>query len=138
VNRKLVDYETSILGYLHLLSLFFRTGLLSRDGAGAVVKSSKFIMINDMSSTSLRIGAITSEHRNFEPKIKEILIRTVNSRNFSCKSINRLKCVLMWYLSGNRLVTILLQTTRLCLMKNQTIRRCSVPRNTSSVKNFLN
>lgn len=59
-----------LIGYLHLLSLFFRTGLFSRDGAGAVVKSSKFIMINDMSSTSLRIGAITSEHRNFEPKIK--------------------------------------------------------------------
>lgn len=75
MNRTIVDYVTRILGYLHLLSLFFRTGLLSRDGAGAVVKSSKFIMINDMSSTSLRIGAITSEHRNFEPEIIKILIR---------------------------------------------------------------
>lgn len=53
--------------YLHLLSRAFPTGLLSNELEGTVVKSSKFIIIRLMSSTSLRIGAITSEHRNFEP-----------------------------------------------------------------------
>lgn len=58
--------------YLHLLSRAFPTGLFSNELEGTVVKSSKFIIIRLMSSTSLRIGAITSEHRNFEP-VKEII-----------------------------------------------------------------
>lgn len=56
-----------MIEYLHLLSRAFPTGLFSSELEGTVVKSSKLIIIRLMSSTSLRIGAITSEHRNFEP-----------------------------------------------------------------------
>lgn len=59
--------------YLHLLRRAFPTGLFSSELEGTVVKSSKFIIIRLMSSTSLRIGAITSEHRNFEPEKKRIV-----------------------------------------------------------------
>lgn len=49
--------------YLHLLNLG-----ASGCSLGAIfVKSSKLIMYNDISSTSERIGAITSEQRNFCP-----------------------------------------------------------------------
>lgn len=60
--------EILVILYLHLLNLVFPTGLFSKDGAGTVVKSSKLIIIKLMSSTSLLMGAMTSEHRNFEPK----------------------------------------------------------------------
>lgn len=49
--------------YVHLLSLGASGG---SDGNG-FDKSSKFIMYNEISSTSERIGAITSEHRNVVP-----------------------------------------------------------------------
>jgi hypothetical protein len=48
---------------LHLLSL---GSSISSTGMG-FDKSSKFIINNDISSTSERIGAITSEHKNFAP-----------------------------------------------------------------------
>lgn len=70
INNKLYVIYKLRLSYfyiLHLLNRPFTTGLLSNDGAGFVVKSSKFIIIKLMSSMSLFIGAITSEHRNLEP-----------------------------------------------------------------------
>lgn len=64
--------------YLHLLNLVFPTGLFSKDADGAVVRSSKFIIIKLMSSTSLLMGAITSEHRNFEPeKLQKLASRSI-------------------------------------------------------------
>lgn len=60
----------SIRVYLHLLSL---PGFGTTAGSivvGAFVRSSKFIIINEMSSTSLFMGAITSEHRNFDPETR--------------------------------------------------------------------
>lgn len=54
-------------------------GLFSKEaGAGNAVKSSKLIIIKLMSSTSLLIGAITSEHRNFEPKKKKFNVYLLN------------------------------------------------------------
>lgn len=53
--------------YLHLLALGASGGSAGSDG---FVKSSKFIMYSEISSTSERIGAITSEHRNVVPGFK--------------------------------------------------------------------
>lgn len=52
---------------LHLLS---RAATIGSAGAG-FVKSSKLIIKSDISSISERIGAITSEQRNFCPKTQE-------------------------------------------------------------------
>ncbi len=53
---------------LHLLSLAATIG--SGSGAG-FVKSSKLIIKSDISSISERIGAITSEQRNFCPETQQ-------------------------------------------------------------------
>lgn len=53
--------------YIHLLNL----GTSCSPCVG-FVKSSKLIIYNDISSTSERIGAMTSEQRNFCPAIKPI------------------------------------------------------------------
>lgn len=55
--------------YLHLLNRFLATGLFSTDDDAVADddRSSKLIIIKLISSTSLLIGAITSEHRNFSP-----------------------------------------------------------------------
>lgn len=55
--------------HLHLLSL-----VTSGSAGAGFDKSSKLIMNNDISSTSERIGAITSEHRNFCPDREEKII----------------------------------------------------------------
>lgn len=65
---------------LHLLKRPFPTGLFSSEADGTVVKSSKLMIIRLISSTSLLIGAITSEHRNFEPAHK--------TRKFNIKEVN--------------------------------------------------
>lgn len=49
--------------HLHLLSL----GAIGGSATNGFDKSSKLIMYNEMSSTSERIGAMTSEHRNVVP-----------------------------------------------------------------------
>lgn len=63
--------ENSLYGqnslYSHLLSLGARGGSA---GIG-FDKSSKLIMYNEISSTSERIGAITSEQRNVVPVCKQ-------------------------------------------------------------------
>jgi hypothetical protein len=71
-TTNLVEYsEVSVKDnlYLHLLSFGSST---SSTGVG-FDKSSKFIINNDISSTSERIGAITSEHKNFAPEILQSL-----------------------------------------------------------------
>lgn len=65
--------------YLHLLSLVLATGEVSSDTAGAVVKSSKLMIIRLISSTSLRMGAMTSEHRNFDPESKKFMLLPLSS-----------------------------------------------------------
>lgn len=57
--------------HLHLLSL----GAIGGSAGIGFDKSSKLIMYNEMSSTSERIGAMTSEHRNVVPmrqKLKQL------------------------------------------------------------------
>lgn len=59
---------------LHLLSL---AATIGSAGAG-FVKSSKLIIKSDISSISERIGAITSEQRNFCPKTQENILPYIN------------------------------------------------------------
>lgn len=70
----LIELENSAWSHLHLLNL-------GTSGSAVVgfVTSSKLIMYNDISSTSERIGAITSEQRNFCP---------VHNENTSGRTLN--------------------------------------------------
>lgn len=71
-STTIVSNQILIIGIYALKKIIIYLHLLSRSTRGSagvgLVKSSKLIMNNDISSTSERIGAITSEHRNFCPK----------------------------------------------------------------------
>lgn len=73
-------------------NLFFNLHLLSfsgskTSGASGSVKSSKLIINNEISSTSERIGAITSEHKNFVPEIKIKHIKIQLSVSFAVENL---------------------------------------------------